>query len=85
MFKRRNPIYCPKCNSTSVKLEKPRDGTGATAMGPASMGSVSSPMSSLMGGQPIAPLPPTQISRENIVGKQRYAVCKDCNHRFMIN
>jgi len=85
MFRRRNPIHCPKCNSTSVKIEKIRDGTGVVAMGPASVGSVSSPMSSVLGGQPMAPLPSIQFSRENVLGNKRYAICKECKNRFLIN
>lgn len=85
MFRKHDSIHCPQCNSTSVKIEKVRDGTGAVAMGPASVGSVSSPMSSVLGGQPMAPLPPIQFSRENVLGNKRYAVCKDCKHRFLIH
>ena len=78
-------IHCPKCNSTSVKIEKAKDGTGVEVMGPASMGSVSSPMASVLGGQSISPLPSVQFSKENIVGSKRYAICKDCKHRFLLN
>jgi hypothetical protein len=76
-------IFCPKCQSTSLRIEH-ASGTGVAAMGPASLGSVSSPMPSVLGGQAISPLPPVPFTAENISGGRDRLTCNDCGHQFWV-
>ncbi len=75
--------YCPKCLSTLIKTDKPITGTGVVVMGPASVGHMPATQSYITGSGS-APLPPIDVSRENIVAGQIHAECNACGAQFWI-
>lgn len=73
---------CPKCGSTSLHVEH-IEGTGVKSMGPASIGYTASPAASLFGGGPM-PVPPTDMSAENIHDGEVKFTCNNCGHQFLL-
>ena len=73
---------CPKCGSTSLHVEHIQ-GTGVKAMGAASIGYVPTPSASLFGGGPM-PVPPVDMSAENIHDGAVKFTCNNCGYQFLL-
>ncbi len=80
--KKNGKVYCPRCLSTSVTIDRPTIGTGVRIIG-GILGFSKGPMAPDMGTK-LPPMPPNLVQRENLVADKIHARCNDYDKSFWI-